>query len=987
MRYGRLLIKLLQAISLSWLALCSWHLMSQEPTPLRDYFREGFTTREGLPHNTINDIAQTGDGYLWLATWEGAARFDGRTFQVFARGEQTGFTDSGVRAFWRESDGSLVIGGARGGVSRVKSGNWSPQPHVGSLINDLFRDSTGKLWLATEGAGVLLQGASGQFEPLPAQASAVVYRLLPAQQAGVWLATDLGLFHHQQGKTAKIGVEQGLPDGTIYVLDYDNAQRLLVGTEQGLYRLEQEHFVLVHPALAKLGVTSLLRDRQDQLWIGTISSGLFRLSALGLEQLTVEQGLPNNRVLALFEDKEGSVWVGTNGGLMRLRDTPFTTLTIDQGLSDNYVRTLLEHSDGSLWIGSSNGLDRQVGQDIEKIRLPDGKPVPSVLSLAEAPNGDLWVGTYTVGVLRFRQGQLIAQYQRKDGLGSNEVRAILPVNEQDAWFGSSGGLTRLQGSTLKNFTTADGLPSAFVSALMQQDDGTVWIGTGKGLAKFANSTIQVQSLVDLDNAQYIFDFTKVPNSNDFWIATDRGIIFHQMGKMSLIGRAQGIPFDKVFSMLRQDNQYFWLSSNRGILRIDQGDVQAVLLGQAEKLSRIDLFGEPDGMQSAQCNGGSSPAATTRKDGSLWFATAQGAVAVDPVRLAAFNITTPSAVVQSLLANGELQSMLADGAAQSLLQLPAGTRRVAFEFAGLSYLMPSRIVYRTKLEGFDQDWVDRGTSHTAEYTNLLPGHYLFSVSAAYPDGAWSAPASVKFTIEPYFWQRLEFVIAIGFLSIALLYGGYHLRIIRIRDKERQLAAQVAAQTAVLQQQTEQLHLVVEEKTLLATQLQQQSEAFALQARQDGLTGLANRRAFDERLAQEFNRANRLHHSLCMIMLDIDHFKRINDQWSHVAGDLVLKRIADIFATTVRDIDLAARWGGEEFVLLLPDVELVEGVEIAERLRSHLARTDFSDIAPGLKVTASFGVAVNSGYAHYEKMLSKVDSLLYQAKNQGRDQVCS
>ena len=978
MRNGRLIIRLLQGFSIGWLLLCSLQLIAQESTPLRDYFRESFTTREGLPHNTINDIAQSGDGYLWLATWEGAARFDGRTFQVFARGEQTGFTDSGVRTFWRESDGSLVIGGARGGISSVNAGIWSPQPHVGSLINDLFRDSSGKLWLATEGAGVLIQAASGQFEPLSAQASAVVYRLQPDPLGGVWFGTDLGLFHHRNGKTEKVGAEQGLPAGTIYVLDYDNAQRLLVGTEQGLYRLEQERFVLVHPKLAQLGVTSLLRDRQDQLWIGTISSGLFRLSTLGLEQLTVEQGLPNNRVLALFEDKEGSLWVGTNGGLMRLRDTPFTTLTIDQGLSDNYVRTLLEHSDGSLWIGSSNGLDRQVGQDIQQIRLADGKPVPSVLSLAEAPNGDLWVGTYTVGVMRFRQGQLIAQYQRKDGLGSNEVRAILPVNEQDAWFGSSGGVTRLQGETLTNFTTADGLPSSFVSALMQHADGSIWIGTGKGLAKYAEGKIQFQSLADLDNAQYIFDFTKVPNSSDFWIATDRGIIFHHAGGMSLLGRTQGLPFDKVFSMLRQDHQYFWLSSNRGILRIDQRDVQAVLLGQAEKLSRFDLFGEPDGMQSAQCNGGSSPAATTRKDGSLWFATAQGAVAVDPVRLAAFSVTTPSVVVQSLMANGEVQQGT---------KLAAGTRRVGFEFAGLSYLMPSRIMYRTKLEGFDQDWVDRGTSHHAEYTNLVPGHYRFSVSAAYPDGEWSAPATVAFNIEPFFWQRLEFLIASGFLAIAMFYGWYHLRIIRIRHKELELAAQVAAQTAVLQQQTEQLHLVVEEKTLLAVQLQQQSAAFAQQARQDGLTGLANRRAFDERLAQEFNRANRLHHSLCMVMLDIDHFKRINDQWSHVAGDLVLKRIADIFASTVRDIDLAARWGGEEFVLLLPEVNLAEGVEIAERLRTRLAQTDFSDVAPGLKVTASFGVAVNSGYAHYEKMLSRVDSLLYQAKNQGRDQVCS
>lgn len=974
-------ITIIQLLVFVSLLLGSWQLAAQSVTPLRDYFRESFTTRDGLPHNTINDIAQSGEGYLWLATWEGAARFDGRNFQVYSRGEVTGFTDSGVRKFWREADGALLMGGARGGISQVRNGHWTPLPHVGSLVNDLFRDKDGQLWLATEGIGVVTQTASGDIEPLPVQHPLVVYRILPDLAGGVWLATDQGLFHYQADvshKLQKITTDLGLPTGRIYALAFDSAERLLVGSEQGLYRAEQGKFVLVHPQLATIGITAILRDRQDQLWLGTISSGLFRLTELGLEQLQVEQGLPNNRVLALFEDVEGSLWVGTNGGLMRLRDTPFTTVTIAQGLSDNYVRTLIEHSDGNLWIGSSNGLDLQIGQQIEKIRLPNGKPVPSVLSLAEAPNGDVWVGTYNEGVFRFRQRQLITHYQRADGLASHEVRAILPINDDEAWFGTSGGLSHLQGEEFKTYTAADGLPSQFVSALMRQADGTIWIGTGKGLAKYINGKIEEQSLEALDNAQYIFDFTTLPNSTDFWIASDRGIIFHQASGMRLIGRAQGIPFDKVFSMLRQDNQYFWLSSNRGILRIEQRDVQAVLLGQESKIGHFDLFGEPDGMQSAQCNGGSMPAGARRKDGSLWFATAQGAVAVDPVRLAAVSLTTPNVVVQSISANGELQQST---------QFVAGTRRVAFEFAGLSYLMPSRIIYRTKLEGFDSDWIDRGNSSHAEYTNLVPGHYQFAVSAAYPEGQWSAPAILTFSIEPYFWQRLEFLIAVGFAGIAAIYAMYYLRIIRIRQRERELAQQVTVQTATLQQQTEQLHLVVEEKTILAAKLLEQSAAFAQQARQDGLTGLANRRAFDERFAQEFNRANRLHHSLCIVMLDIDHFKRINDQWSHVAGDLVLKRLAGIFSQTVREIDLAARWGGEEFVLLLPETNLAEGVEIAERLRMRLAQTDFSDVAPGLKVTASFGVAVNSGYAHYEKMLSRVDSLLYQAKHQGRNQVCS
>lgn len=985
MQIKHLLQPLIQSFCFLCISFCSFSGVGQTPLPLQDYFRESFTTRNGLPHNSIYDIEQSGEGYLWLATWEGAARFDGRTFQVFARGEQTGFTDSGVRSLWREADGSILLGGARGSLSEVNQGVWTPQPHVAGLVSDLFRDKTGKLFVATEGFGVQVKLAANQYESLLPKNIEVVYRVLANKAGELWFGTDQGLFHNQQMAVKKVTPEQGLPAGPIYALAFDSANRLLVGGEKGAFRLEQQQMVLVHPQLANVGVNALLNDQHGRLWIGTISDGLYRLSDLGLEHFKVEHGLPNNRVLALFEDQEGTIWVGTNGGLMRLRETPFTAITKAQGLSDGFVRTVLEHSDGSLWIGSSNGLDRVLGKQVEQIRLPDGKPVPSVLSLAEAPNGDIWAGTYDDGVLLFRHGQLVTRYQRADGLASNEVRSIIPASDNLVYFGTSAGLSQLSEKKFKNLTTANGLPSSFVSALMLQIDGTLWIGTGNGLAKMANGNIEPISMAAMDNVRNIFDFSKVPNSTDFWMATDRGIVLHHAKGMDLIGRDQGLPFDKVFSILRQDNQFLWLSSNRGVLRIGQSDVEAVLSGKQTKLMRLDLYGEPDGMPSAQCNGGSTPAAIRRKDGSLWFATALGVVSVDPSRLARFTPSTPNTVVQSIFANGQLQTHT---------KLAAGTRRVSFEFAGLSYLMPSRIMYRTKLVGFDQDWVHRAHLRSAEYTNLVPGNYQFFVSAAYPDGEWSPPASMAFSIQPFFWQRLEFIIFCFFLTIALIYAAYRWRIIRIRQREMQLAAQVAAQTAALQEQTAvlqeqatQLHLVVAEKTLLAVQLQQQSEAFAQQARQDGLTGLANRRAFDERLAHEFNRAHRLFNSLCMIMLDIDHFKRINDQWSHTAGDAVLIRVADILRQSVRDIDLAARWGGEEFILLLPEASLSDGVKVAERIRRSLAQTDFSDIAVGLKVTASFGVTVNTGYTHYEKMLSQVDSLLYQAKNQGRNQVCS
>jgi diguanylate cyclase (GGDEF)-like protein len=303
-------------------------------------------------------------------------------------------------------------------------------------------------------------------------------------------------------------------------------------------------------------------------------------------------------------------------------------------------------------------------------------------------------------------------------------------------------------------------------------------------------------------------------------------------------------------------------------------------------------------------------------------------------------------------------------------------------------MPTRIQYRTKLVGFDKDWVERGPQHIAEYTNLTPGHYRFLVSAAYPDGDWSvSPAALELEILPFFWQRTSFLVSVAAMVLLLIIVVYRWRILSLRRNELTLRRQVLEKTSELRQQAEILTLAVEEKSILAEQLRLQAAAFAAQAREDGLTGLANRRAFDEQLASEFNRAQRLQHQLCLAIMDIDHFKRINDQWSHMAGDEVLKRIAEILKLHCRDIDLTSRWGGEEFALLLPQTSLEQGHEVCERLRLAIASADFQDIAAGLKVTASFGIAVNTGLAHYDKLISRADTLLYQAKTDGRNKVCS
>ncbi len=964
---------------------------AQAVTPLHDYFRESWTTRDGLPHNTINNIHQSGDGYLWLATWEGAARYDGRSFTIFGRDSVTGLPDVGVRTFYRENDGSMLVAGARGGFSRVSKGNWQRFPPLGYLINDLLRDSSGQLWFATEGGGVVRQLADGQYQRFGVQDGLmvrVVYKLLQDRQGILWFATLQGVYRLDptaaEPRFEKVPLLAGAPDLKAFMLALDAQGQLLVGSEQGLFRLDGQQFALVHPALANVAVTALHVLADGQIWIGTINQGLQRISALGYEQLGVQDGLPNNRVLSIFQDTEQSIWVGTNAGLYRLRETPFTNLTQQQGLVDNYVRTVLEHSDGSVWIGSAGGLDRWVAGKLQSVTLHAGV---SVLSLAEGENGEVWVGTYGDGVYRLRQGKVIERYDRSNGLASNEVRAIALAGER-VFFGTSGGLNMLWQQQISTLTTADGLPGLFVSALYYQPPepdraGQLWIGTGTGAAVWSEGAIRPLDLHSQEQAEYVFDFYHPPGTDMLWLATDRGLVRYdqQKNQLRLVGRAAGLPVDKIFSVLADSAGAFWLSSNRGIVRISQTEADAVADGRQTSLGNTDIFGEADGMLSSQCNGGSVPAATLRRDGTLWFATSQGVATVDPSRLAQFSLKPPPVVVQQLSADGRAVSL-------QHATLPAGTLRVVLQYAGLSYVMPSRILYRTQLQGFEQDWVERGTANHAEYTNLPPGDYRLLVSAAYPESDWSTDvARVEFTVLPLFWQKGWVQMLAVMLIACTVFGFVRWRLYRLSQSELRLKLQVAGKTTELLAQAQSLRQAVTEKTQLAEQLQLQAQAFAAQAREDGLTGLANRRAFDEQLAFEFSRAQRTGQPLCLVMLDIDHFKTINDRWSHQAGDLVLQQLAQLLRQQVRDIDRIARWGGEEFALLLPQTDLTHAVEICQRIRLAIAALDFSADVPGLQVTASFGVAQHDEVGSYDKLLSRADQLLYQAKAQGRDRVCS
>lgn len=954
------------------------------PATLSSYFKEVWTTRDGLPHNTVNAIQQSEDGYLWVGTWEGAARFNGRSFTLFGRGEPTGMPDVGVRTMALDHQHNLIMAGARGGLSKRLGDRWQHWPPLQVLINGVSEDAGGNLWLATEGQGLFRQTPAGeriQLTTTQGLPSNVVSSVLADDNNQIWIGTGRGLAR-LDSTAAEFSLEliPALPAVPVLALArLDNS--LLIGTERGLYQYKDGQIAEYTPLLQQFPISAILAF-DDQIWIGTTDRGLFRLSALGMETLDMAAGLPNNRILSLFRDREGSIWVGTNGGLFRLRDAPFVTLTAEQGLAGNYIRSLLAHNDGSIWVGSSQGVSKITSQGITPVDISAYSDGQSVLSLVEASDGSVWIGTYSDGLLHWQGGEIVDRYNRTSGLLANEVRAIAVAPNGGLWVGTGHGLNYIDEHGVKSYTTKDGLPTPFVMGLFLHQDGRLFIGTGGGVAiRQPDGQISALAMSHLDDAEYAFGFTPDPETGRLWMSTDRGLVAYDLtsGHLSMLGRAAGLPFDKVFQAVIDNDRNLWLSSNRGILRFNREQIEDYLAGRRATVD-YQLFGESDGMQSAQANGGSMQAATLAQDGAVWFATSKGASRVNPADLTRFSASVPPVVIEGFKVNGSVRDLTA---AQ---QLPPQANRVELQFAGLGFIMPERIQYRTRLIGFDTDWVNRGANTIAEYTNLPPGDYQFMVSAAYPGGAWSEHnGQVRFTINPHFWQQSWFWLVIFLALIAVIFLTHRWRLKSLQLRAQELSTQVAEKTFKLKQQADHLRAVDAERSSLLREIKRQANEFEQQARSDKLTGLANRRAFDEALSRECARSRRQQVPLCLALLDIDHFKLINDNYNHSIGDKVLQQLATEVSRYCREEDLLARWGGEEFALLLPNCNAVAAQAICERIREAISAADYSAVAPDITLSISIGITLYNDNDSLEHFVTRADKALYAAKQNGRNQV--
>jgi signal transduction histidine kinase/ligand-binding sensor domain-containing protein len=785
---------------------------------VRQYVRQAWTVEQGLPHGTVRGVAQTADGYLWLATYEGLIRFNGEKFRILDKAHHPAMLSNSIVTLLRTPDDTLWLG-TLAGLMRYRHGAFRTIRMEGgpAIIHAIAASPDGTVWIGTAHGRVLrVDGENAVQVPVTLPKTPVTS--LAANRSGLWIGTSAGLSRYRDGRSESWNAENGLSGATIVTLAADGDDAIFAGNATGLDRISVHGDAVTIQHIRGLPsdqVTALRRDRDRNLWIGTYSNGVFRMNGRldgTVDPYGIGDGLLNPTVRAIGEDDEGNIWIGTNGGLEKLRAGAFMNWDEKDGLTDAVARVIFEDRDGGLWAGTANSLNRWNGHAFEKV---DDPRLTGILSIAQGRDGTMWFGT-SKGAYRVFSGRT-THYSTAEGLSNNTIRDIHEDRRGDVWMATDFGLNRVRtDGSVESFAGRGGLGTDYALSIGETGNGRLWVATGAGLAELAGDTFRLHA-APRELPTNLLLALKADDDGTVWIATDgAGLVRYRNGRSKAITTHQGLPADKLLSLVDDERGNLWFGTVRGVFKASKRDLDAIADGSASHLNET-LLDENDGLGSRQTNGVASPAALRTRDGRIWFVTGNGVSALIGAP-AAPPLRTP--VIERMSINGK------DVAPDAMRAIPPGADRIEFEFSARTFVAPGRVRFRYRLESYDDDWVDVVAGRrVATYTKLPAGHYRF-VLASSRDGVTWGETALPFTLKPRFYKTTWFLTLSALLIAGLLFAAHHFRLNLAHERARYLEHLVEDRTRQIEEEkrrTELAQQAAEAAQLAERALMQAEEA--------------------------------------------------------------------------------------------------------------------------------------------------------------------
>lgn len=971
-----------------------------------------FRDAQGLPQNAVHAIALDSRGRLWVGTQNGAAYLDGQRWHTINMPSR--LQSNFIRAVLGASDGTMWFGTRAGGLFSLQEGQWSD---AGTMC---ARTGCPRI-------NVLEETSSASGAPI------------------IWAGTyGGGLGRYENGQWTILTTEHGLPSNRIWGLmaeKDDTGTTLWVGTESGLAVLRpgSETFS-VDPGFPTGSVNSIVRtapgkDPQGALWVGTYGDGLARLKHGGpWFRVTTKNGLPSDFITSLVLGTSigggSSLWAGTDGGgLVRISHNNIETISTRNGLPCNAVYSLLEtdpsDAPAMLWVGTRNGGLAQFIEGSWRHLVPGGDthqvaPVTALLETrASGGPKEFWLGTDGDGLYRFSEGNWT---RFTDQLPSQTVQCLgkgrTADNRPVLWVGTrNGGLLRYLQGQWTLFTEEDGaLPSNMVQTVLESrsEDGptVLWVGTRYGLARFSEGRwTHIDSVEDqpLGSVLSLLETQKPEGGTKLWIGSTEGLASYSDGQWRSLNETAELVNTAVQCLFeRFDNyggRYIWVGTDGGgvtVLNQDDDDLPLFTLTDTSDpaLPSLVVSGITEGLEgqiylltnsgvarlttngsgadSAEgfslttfttedglpLNEGKKDATLVDEAGRIWVGTAGGAAVLEP------SIERPDRHADQLLLEASLATVPGEPPLQGAI-LEYRARHIIFDYVLLSYFKESQTRFRTQLIGLDDQPTPWTTENRKEYQTLKGGTYTFRVWGRDFAGNISGPVDFRFEVKPAPWESWWVILLMFLALIFAVRLGYQARIRALKARERRLSILVDSRTE---------------------ELAAANEALVDLSYTDPLTGIGNRRRFDQVLETEWRRAIRSEQSIGLILVDIDNLKKFNDEHGHPEGDECLKAAARTISEGLsRSGDSVSRIGGDEFAVILPGTDLEGALLVADQLKRAIGnledRIGPAATKPRIEVSCGVGAICPTSTTDPRGLLKAADTGLYKAKSEGRNRVAA
>lgn len=769
---------------------------------INQYNHQIFSTEDGLPQSSILSIIQTSDGYLWMGTYEGAARFDGIKFKIFDKSNTSEMESNRIKILFEDSRGDLWIGTSTG-LLRYSKGDFKSYTTGDGLSDDfvlsIAEDPTGSIWVGTtHGLNRFKDNTFTVYTMEHGLSHNYISALAVDDEGSLWIGTSGGgLNVFKNGEIKPCSKETGLPGNLdIRVLYKRKEGGIWVGTSgDGLIFIKnsKSRVYSEKDGLSGSDIRALFEDSNGILWIGTNGQGLNRFKNGAFSFSSSEHGLLNRPIRSILEDREGSLWIGTRDGLTQLNDGKFIIYNQKNGLPMDSVRTVYEDSQKNIWIGTVNGgLVRFKNNHFKTFGLKEGVLSEHIWTIAESNDGSIWFGTYGGGLHRLKNSKIINTYTTRNGLSNNIVRAVCVDHSDNIWVGTNGGgVDVLKNGYIINYTTKNGLSDDFVYAISEDKEGDIWIGTYHGnINRFKKGKFTIYGVGEGLTGDAVWAIYP-DEEGTLWIGTDGGgLLRFKNNTFTRFTMKDGLYSDLAFQVLEDHKGNLWMNCNRGIYRVRKKDLNDFANGKIKRIPCFS-FGKSEGIKSTECSGPAQPAGLCSSEEKLWFPTIRGVVVIDPEHIK-INKTVPPVVIEAMQVDGETVYTYPEAPGETI-KLSPGTHRIEFKYTGLSFTVPGRMRFKYKLEGFDEKWMDANTNRRVSYTNMAPGDYTFRVIGCNNDGIWNKKGTfVSFTLEPFFWQtwwfRILFIIAFAFFSYWMItFIKNHLKLIAFWKKKKYIGS--------------------------------------------------------------------------------------------------------------------------------------------------------------------------------------------------------